>query len=92
MYAGSAASAAIREHCALPLGYNTKATLNAILRHDSRDDPLAPTAGWAGTCGIDASLCDYMVSKHFIKPSFSMQLNRSLFGVLPGIQPNIMRH
>eukprot|EP01048_Picozoa_sp_COSAG05_P002447 COSAG05_NODE_100_length_19386_cov_396.467154_21_plen_89_part_00 len=64
------------------MGYHTKATLSAELQHDSRDEPLAPTEGWAGTCGLDASLCDYMVCKHFIKPTASVQLNRSIFGTL----------
>ena len=81
MYAGKTASAMIREHCALPLGHHIKATVSAMLRHDSRDQPLAPTTGWAGTCGVDFSVCDYMVSNHFVKPTASLQLNRTFLGV-----------
>eukprot|EP01049_Picozoa_sp_SAG25_P003855 SAG25_NODE_232_length_11380_cov_15.425583_6_plen_110_part_00 len=56
------------------------ATDRARLHHDSRDNPLAPTEGWAATCGLDASLCDYMPSRFFIKPTASLQLNQTLFG------------
>ena len=82
LYAGQDASPAVREHCALPMGHHLKATLNALLRHDSRDEPLVPTMGWAGTCGIGASLCDYMQSGHFVKPTASLQANRTFFGAL----------
>ena len=81
MSAGQYASAAIREHTKLPLGYHTKASLTASLNHDDRDFPMAPTAGWFGNVSISGSLCDYVSSKHFVKPTASLQMNRTLFGL-----------
>lgn len=78
MSAAQYASATIREHTKLPLGHHTKASLTASLNHDNRDSPMAPTAGWSGNVSVSGSLCDYVASKHFVKPTASLQVNRTL--------------
>ncbi len=78
MSATQYASAAIREHTKLPLGHHTKASLTASLSHDSRDFPMAPSAGWSGNVTVAGALCDYVASKHFVKPTASLQMNRTV--------------
>ena len=79
--AGQFASPTIREHARLPLGHNTKASVTATLRHDDRDIPMTPTAGWAGNLSVTGALCDYVASKHFLKTSGGLQLNRTVAGL-----------
>jgi outer membrane protein assembly factor BamA len=39
---------------------------------------MAPSAGWSGNVTVAGALCDYVASKHFVKPTASLQMNRTV--------------